>query len=84
MSERVERFKNLGKNASFHFAAEGPGATGEWHTATSEKNMALRLYMNATEEEAREMEEIAKTGFLWSLTYELRSTPLEMIPEEEP
>ena len=62
MDNVTQEFERLGKQASFHYAAEG---TGEWRLGSNLEQKARALFkQNPALQD--EMREIAK-GFLWTL-----------------
>ena len=58
----LEKFKQLGHQASYHYAA---GRTSEWRLGTPLEREAIAMFDQHPELHA-EMRDIAK-GFLWSL-----------------
>ena len=58
----LEKFKQLGQQASYHYAAD---RTSEWRLGTPLEREAIAMF-DAHPELHAEMREIAK-GFLWSL-----------------
>ena len=58
----LEKFEQLGQQASYHYAAD---RTSEWRLGTPLEREAIAMF-DANPELHAEMREIAK-GFLWSL-----------------
>lgn len=62
-NKTLEKFCKLGKDASYHFAAEG---SSEWKLGYPLQTEAQKMYDEADPEMKEEMRKIAG-GFLWML-----------------